>query len=40
MKPLRMLPVVSDITPTTAGPMNEADLSVRAKSEKKDDSWP
>lgn len=35
-----MFPVTSAITPTMKGPMNEADLSVRAKSEKKEDSWP
>ena len=39
-KPRRILPVTSAITPTMKGPMNEADLSVSAKREKKDDSWP
>jgi hypothetical protein len=37
-KPLRMFPVVSLMRPTMAGPTNEADLSVRAKREKNDDS--
>jgi hypothetical protein len=39
MNPLRIFPVVSDMRPTTAGPTNEADLSVNANKEKKDDSW-
>lgn len=38
--PRRMLPVLSEIRPTTIGPMNDADLSVREKSEKNDDSCP
>jgi hypothetical protein len=38
--PSRMLPVISAMTPTTNGPRNEADLSVSAKREKKDDSCP
>lgn len=38
--PRRILPVISAITPTTAGPMKDADLSVREKREKKVDSWP
>lgn len=37
--PFRMLPVMSDMRPTMAGPTKDADLSVRAKREKKDDSW-
>lgn len=39
MNPFRMLPVISDIRPTAAGPTKDADLSVRANREKKDDSW-
>ena len=39
MNPLRMLPVISEMRPTMAGPTNEADLSVRANKEKNDDSW-
>ena len=39
MNPFRIFPVMSEMRPTTAGPTNEADLSVRAKREKKDDSW-
>lgn len=39
-KPKRMFPVMSAMTPTTNGPRNDADLSVRANREKKDDSWP
>jgi hypothetical protein len=38
--PRRMLPVISAMTPTTAGPMKDADLSVRENREKKVDSWP
>jgi hypothetical protein len=39
-KPRRIFPVKSAIKPTMSGPRKEADLSVRAKSEKKEDSWP
>jgi len=39
MNPFRIFPVISEMRPTTAGPTNDADLSVRAKREKKDDSW-
>lgn len=39
-KPNRIFPVLSAINPTTNGPRNEADLSVNANKEKKDDSWP
>lgn len=39
MKPFRIFPVRSEMRPTTAGPTNEADLSVRANKEKNDDSW-
>jgi len=35
-----MFPVRSAIRPTTKGPRKDADLSVSANSEKKDDSWP
>lgn len=38
-KPSRMFPVRSAIRPTTKGPRKDADLSVSANSEKKDDSW-
>ena len=38
INPFRIFPVMSEMRPTTAGPTNEADLSVRAKREKKDDS--
>jgi hypothetical protein len=38
--PRRMLPVRSAMMPTMRGPRNEADLSVSAKREKKEDSWP
>lgn len=37
-KPRRMLPVKSEIRPTTSGPKNEADLSVKENREKKVDS--
>jgi hypothetical protein len=36
--PFRIFPVISEMRPTMAGPTNEADLSVRANKEKKDDS--
>jgi hypothetical protein len=39
MKPFRIFPVISEMRPTMAGPTNEADLSVSANKEKKDDSW-
>jgi hypothetical protein len=39
MNPFRIFPVMDEMRPTTAGPTNEADLSVKANREKKDDSW-
>jgi hypothetical protein len=30
---------MSEMRPTARGPMNDADLSVSANREKKDDSW-
>lgn len=39
MNPFRIFPVISEMRPTMAGPTNEADLSVKANKEKKDDSW-
>lgn len=39
-KPRRMLPETSEMSPTMAGPIKDADLSVREKREKKVDSWP
>lgn len=39
-KPNRMFPETSEIRPTTAGPMNDADLSVNENSEKNVDSCP
>jgi hypothetical protein len=38
--PNRIFPVRSAMSPTTAGPRNDADLSVNEKREKKDDSCP
>ena len=38
--PSLIFPVMSATSPTTNGPRNEADLSVRANSEKNVDSWP
>lgn len=38
--PKRIFPVMSAMRPTTNGPRNDADLSVSAKREKKDDSCP
>lgn len=39
-KPRRMFPVLSAMRPTPRGPKRLADLSVKAKSEKKEDSCP
>lgn len=40
INPNRIFPVRSAMRPTTAGPRNEADLSVSENREKKDDSCP
>lgn len=39
-KPSLIFPLTSEMTPTMAGPINDADLSVSEKSEKNVDSWP